>query len=232
MKRLKTFVSVGVISVVTTSIGIQSKPAIAGCNPFGCSQSAIAECNPFGCPQAPTGQACTPFGCPSSPQPQQQQQQQQQPGIQAPINPGYYLINGILFGPDGRPVSSQPQPVILQPQPQQQLGTQVPINQGYNLVGGVWFGPDGKPVSSDRSPGEDQAACIARISFLPLQAYSRSETHGDYRYNRPGGVTLEQMMAGGLENKGGIFDGEKWRGSQPQVVLRVADSQEATIRCR
>jgi hypothetical protein len=49
---------------------IDSKPAFAGCNPFGCSQSSVAECNPFGCPNVPLGQACTPFGCPASPQPQ------------------------------------------------------------------------------------------------------------------------------------------------------------------
>lgn len=45
-----------------------NQPAMAGCNPFGCSQSSAAECNPFGCPNAPLGAACTPFGCPASPQ--------------------------------------------------------------------------------------------------------------------------------------------------------------------
>ena len=220
MELLKALASVGVISVVISCIGIESKPALAGCNAFGCSQSSVAECNPFGCPQVPMGQACTPFGCPPSPQPQQQQP------------------NTIYVQPQPQPFYVQPQqPFYVQPQQPiygqpQQPGTQVPVNQGYNLVGGVWFGSDGKPVPSDRRSGEDQAACIARASFLNLEAYSRSETHGDYRYNRPAGVTLEQMMAVGLENKGGVFGGEKWRGSQPQVTLRVMDSQEATIRCR
>lgn len=201
MKLVKIFASAGFVSVIATSIGIDDKPAVAGCNPFGCSQSSVAECNPFGCPNTPAGAACTPFGCPSSPPPQQQ------------------------------PVYVQPQQQPVYVQPQQQPGTQVPVNQGYNLVGGVWFGPDGKPVSSERRPGEDQATCIARVSFMTLQAYSRSEKHGDYRYQRPGGITLEQLMAAGLENKGGLFE-EKWRGSQPQVTFRVTDSQEATIRCR
>lgn len=48
--------------------GIENQPAIAGCNPFGCSQSSAAECNPFGCPNPPLGAECSPFGCPPSPQ--------------------------------------------------------------------------------------------------------------------------------------------------------------------
>ena len=52
-------------------VGIDTKPAFADCNLFGCSQSSVAECNPFGCPKPPSGKACTPFGCPESPQPLQ-----------------------------------------------------------------------------------------------------------------------------------------------------------------
>lgn len=59
-------------ALLTTAVGINSEPAFAGCNVFGCSQSSVAECNPFGCPNSPMGQACTPFGCPASPQPPQQ----------------------------------------------------------------------------------------------------------------------------------------------------------------
>jgi uncharacterized membrane protein len=54
-------------TILATVVGIESKPAFAGCNPFGCSQSSVSECNPFGCPKAPMGEACTPFGCPPSP---------------------------------------------------------------------------------------------------------------------------------------------------------------------
>jgi hypothetical protein len=50
-------------------IGIKNEPAVAGCNPFGCSSSSVAECNPFGCPKPPQGAECNPFGCPDSPQP-------------------------------------------------------------------------------------------------------------------------------------------------------------------
>ncbi|AFZ27008.1 hypothetical protein Cylst_4957 [Cylindrospermum stagnale PCC 7417] len=226
MKLLKTVVFVGVASVIATSIGIETKPALAECNPFGCSQSSVAECNPFGCPKAPMGAACTPFGCPQSPQ--QQQPQQVQPYYPPQQVQPYYPPQQVqpYYPPQ------QVQPYYPPQQVQQQPGTQVPVNQGYNLVGGVWFGPDGKPVSSDRRPGEDQASCIARVSYLTLQAYSRSETHGNYRYQRPAGATPEQMAAVGLENKGGVFNGEQWRGLQPQVTLRVMDSQEATIRCR
>ncbi len=56
-------------------VAIKTQPAVAGCNPFGCSPSSVAECNPFGCPNPPLGQQCTPFGCPPSPQATQQQQQ-------------------------------------------------------------------------------------------------------------------------------------------------------------
>lgn len=56
----------------TLFIGIKTQPAIAGCNPFGCSQSSAAECNPFGCPNPPLGAECTPFGCPASSQPSPQ----------------------------------------------------------------------------------------------------------------------------------------------------------------
>lgn len=49
-------------------------PAIAGCNPFGCSKSSVADCNPFGCPNPPSGAECTPFGCPDSPEPTGQRQ--------------------------------------------------------------------------------------------------------------------------------------------------------------
>ncbi|GAA6619651.1 hypothetical protein [Scytonema sp. NUACC26] len=84
MKLLKALATVGVVSIVATCIGIDSERAIAGCNPFGCSQSSVAECNPFGCPQAPMGEACTPFGCPSSSQPQLQQPVQQ-PVQQPPV---------------------------------------------------------------------------------------------------------------------------------------------------
>ena len=59
--------------LLTVSIGtifseFESQPAMAGCNPFGCSQSSAAECNPFGCPNPPLGKQCSAFGCPSSPQ--------------------------------------------------------------------------------------------------------------------------------------------------------------------
>lgn len=60
------------IPVSAIAIALANKPAIAGCNPFGCSQSSAAECNPFGCPNPPVGAACSPFGCPSSAQPQPQ----------------------------------------------------------------------------------------------------------------------------------------------------------------
>ena len=54
-------------AILTSVVGIENKPAVAGCNPFGCSQSSVAECNPFGCPNTPMGAACNPFGCPPSP---------------------------------------------------------------------------------------------------------------------------------------------------------------------
>lgn len=60
-------------------IGINVKPAFAGCNIFGCSQSNVAECNPFGCPKPPSGQTCTPFGCPESPPSAQPNQYPNQP---------------------------------------------------------------------------------------------------------------------------------------------------------
>lgn len=75
-------------AILTLGVGIDIKPAVAGCNAFGCSQSSVAECNPFGCPNSPRGEACTPFGCPPSPQPQQQQPvQPQQPPLQQPLYP-------------------------------------------------------------------------------------------------------------------------------------------------
>ena len=73
--------------ILTSGVGINSKPAIAGCNPFGCSQSSVAECNPFGCPNSPMGEKCTPFGCPPSPQPPQQQPATQQPPVVYPPYP-------------------------------------------------------------------------------------------------------------------------------------------------
>jgi hypothetical protein len=63
----KVFLSMTFIGLIAGIFYV--KPAVAECNPFGCSQSQAAECNPFGCPNPPLGQACTPFGCPSSPQP-------------------------------------------------------------------------------------------------------------------------------------------------------------------
>jgi hypothetical protein len=33
--------------VGTLVFAIKTQPAVAGCNPFGCSQSSVAECNPF-----------------------------------------------------------------------------------------------------------------------------------------------------------------------------------------
>jgi hypothetical protein len=60
------------IPVSAIAIALVNKPVMAGCNPFGCSQSSAAECNPFGCPNSPVGSACTPFGCPTSAQPQPQ----------------------------------------------------------------------------------------------------------------------------------------------------------------
>ncbi|MCL6754004.1 hypothetical protein KBT16_24715 [Nostoc sp. CCCryo 231-06] len=56
------------VPIGTILSGVDIKPAFAGCNTFGCSQSSVAECNPFGCPQSPLGAACTPFGCPPSAQ--------------------------------------------------------------------------------------------------------------------------------------------------------------------
>jgi hypothetical protein len=72
---------------LTLGVGIESKPAIAGCNFHGCSQSSVAECNFHGCPNPPMGAECNFHGCPPSPQPpqQQQQQQQQQPVQQVPV---------------------------------------------------------------------------------------------------------------------------------------------------
>jgi hypothetical protein len=60
------------IPLSAVAIALVNKPVMAGCNPFGCSQSSAAECNPFGCPNSPVGDACTPFGCPSSAQLQPQ----------------------------------------------------------------------------------------------------------------------------------------------------------------
>ena len=172
--------------------------------------------------------------------------------LRIPVNQTVYPPQGpVIYQPQPGTVIYQPQPqspVIYQPQPQgtviyqppsqgsviyqpqPQPGPQVPINQGYNQVGGIWFGPDGQPVPADRRPGEDQATCISRLRFFNLQADSRSDTHGDYRYSRPAGVTVQQMQAAGLENRS--FLGEKWRGVQPQVVITLAGPQEATIRCR
>jgi hypothetical protein len=124
-----------------------------------------------------------------------------------------------------------PQPTYGQPTyGQPPSGGAVPINQGYNQVGGIWFGPDGQPVPADRRPGEDPATCISRLRFFNLRATSRSEQHGDYRYDRPGSATVQQMQAAGLENRS--FLSEKWRGSQPQVTLTLMEPQAATIRCR
>ena len=71
-KRPLTTALLFAIPVSAIAIAVANKPVIAGCNPFGCSQSSAAECNPFGCPNPPVGVACTPFGCPSSAQPQPQ----------------------------------------------------------------------------------------------------------------------------------------------------------------
>jgi hypothetical protein len=133
----------------------------------------------------------------------------------------------------GQPTYGQPpynQPTYGQPNGQPPSGGAVPINQGYNQVGGIWFGPDGQPVPADRRPGEDPATCISRLRFFNLQATSRSEQHGDYRYDRPSNATVQQMQAAGLENRS--FLSEKWRGSQPQVTLTLMEPQAATIRCR
>ena len=65
-------------------IGTDIKPAFAGCNIFGCSQSSVAECNPFGCPKPPSGQTCTPFGCPESPPSTQPNQYLNQPNSEQP----------------------------------------------------------------------------------------------------------------------------------------------------
>jgi len=65
-------------------VGIDTKPAFADCNLFGCSQSSAAQCNPFGCPKAPAGESCTPFGCPASPQSPQTIQNQPNPNSEQP----------------------------------------------------------------------------------------------------------------------------------------------------
>ncbi|PSB34765.1 hypothetical protein [Chlorogloea sp. CCALA 695] len=72
LKKSLTTAFLLTIPVSAIAIALANKPAIAGCNPFGCSPSSAAECNPFGCPNPPVGDACTPFGCPSSAQPQPQ----------------------------------------------------------------------------------------------------------------------------------------------------------------
>lgn len=237
--------------VLATSILTMGLPIFAGvnsslaqtCNPFGCSQPGAAECNPFGCPN-PGAAPCTPFGCPASPTPPPARNPQPQaPAVYPQPGTVVYPQPGTVVYPQGPVVYPQPGTVVypqpgtvVYPQPgtggypPAQSGTQVPVNQGYNQVGGIWFGPDGKPVPADRRPGEDQATCIARLRFFNLQADSRSETHGDYRYSRPGGITVQQMQSAGLENRS--FLGEKWRGSQPQVLVTLASPEEATIRCR
>jgi hypothetical protein len=65
-------------------IGTDVKPAFAGCNIFGCSQSNVAECNPFGCPKPPSGETCTPFGCPESKPSAQPNQYPNQPSFERP----------------------------------------------------------------------------------------------------------------------------------------------------
>lgn len=243
--------------VLATSILTMGLPIFAGansalaqtCNPFGCSQPGAAECNPFGCPN-PGAPPCNPFGCPASPSPPPAKNPQsqgpvvypQQGPVVYPQGTVVYPQQGPMVYPQGTVVYPQqgpvvyPQGTVVYPQqgtgvyPPAQAGTQVPVNQGYNQVGGIWFGPNGQPVPADRRPGEDQATCITRLRFFNLQADSRSETHGDYRYSRPGRITIQQMQAAGLENRS--FLGEKWRGLQPQVVIALASPEEATIRCR
>jgi hypothetical protein len=73
--------------ILASGVGINNKPAIAGCNFHGCSQSSVAECNFHGCPNPPMGQECNFHGCPPSPQPPQQQQPTQPPAVVYPPYP-------------------------------------------------------------------------------------------------------------------------------------------------
>jgi hypothetical protein len=63
----KIFLSITLVGL-TTGI-LHAKPAVAGCNAFGCSRSEAADCNAFGCPKSPMGEECSAFGCPPSEQP-------------------------------------------------------------------------------------------------------------------------------------------------------------------
>ena len=77
--------SAAAIICSSSAIYLSSPPALAGCNPFGCSNSSNAECNPFGCPNGPLGQACTPFGCPASPQPPAERGEFRYPAREYPL---------------------------------------------------------------------------------------------------------------------------------------------------
>lgn len=53
LKKSLTTVFLFAIPLSAIAIAVANKPVIAGCNPFGCSQSSAAECNPFGYPNPP-----------------------------------------------------------------------------------------------------------------------------------------------------------------------------------
>lgn len=64
---MRGFISHGLhIALLIVPASAAGLPALAGCNPFGCSQPGAGDCNPFGCPNPGAG-PCTPFGCPPSP---------------------------------------------------------------------------------------------------------------------------------------------------------------------
>lgn len=79
---------------LVSSVGIDSKPAMAGCNFHGCSQSSVAECNFHGCPNPPMGAECNFHGCPPSPLASPQPE---------PVNNGTALppSNTVILVPNG-----------------------------------------------------------------------------------------------------------------------------------
>lgn len=109
MKLLRNLVSIGVVSIISTSISFESKPALAGCNLFGCSQSRVAECNPFGCPKLPLGEACSLLGCPPSPPLQPTQPQPQPVDVQTQPQSKSQPVD-VQPQPQSQPVDVQPQP--------------------------------------------------------------------------------------------------------------------------
>lgn len=102
MKRSLATAFLLTVPMGTIFIGVENQPALAVCNPFGCSKSSAAECNPFGCPKPPLGAECSPFGCPDSPQPRPQ----------SPSNNPPTANPRVILGPNQQPTGGSADAIV------------------------------------------------------------------------------------------------------------------------